>query len=490
MEYINRIRANVREAINIRKFAQENGVKYSTLKIYNMLAQSESYSDIPEDKRYYAHELNRAVETARDLAPELLKSAIRSGVELPLIEKIQKLILESGGTGWEEIFRAIGKYANKEYLNEFGEFFDIQKDYGEYLYEYIIAKSKVSLDEAIARFDSLVEWAMEHGVSERAAVIGILYFNLNFFFGGIVEKAYLDNNVIKDRHPSFTVRAMAERYAPSKEVHGMTLVSCSEEGLNKLVDYVELACQQGAPETIAHLSSAAKENNLLICDFGIEKNGDYDTFYDPVRNYIAISEHTISKKEIGDFFHETTHFLDQYMSNGKGRWDSISSEDSRFREVLAKIEARKHIYLRGVSLKEKLPENETLYINNPTLNNKWLAEIKLANPGSNDDTLKQFLEQRKLEELEKYRILSYSLQDIYDGISGGRLSKVFEVAGHGEEYFSNKMSVLREFIAAIGEFYNCGGEDILVHEFGYEIAAEIIGLYQEYFTNIPEKQRA
>ena len=37
-----------------------------------------------------------------------------------------------------------------------------------------------------------------------------------------------------------------------------------------------------------------------------------------------------------------------------------------------------------------------------------------------------------------------------------------------------------EFIAQIGTFYNLGCTDIIYHEFGEELAEEIIGMYEEF----------
>ena len=95
------------------------------------------------------------------------------------------------------------------------------------------------------------------------------------------------------------------------------------------------------------------------------------------------------------------------------------------------------------------------------------------------------MQQKRLYERKKYKVLSNSLMDILDGITKGKLYS-FGISGHGKEYYSSQTNQLVEFIANIGVIYNQDGTDFLNFELGEEITTEIMNMYRNFISIIQE----
>ena len=77
------------------------------------------------------------------------------------------------------------------------------------------------------------------------------------------------------------------------------------------------------------------------------------------------------------------------------------------------------------------------------------------------------------------KVKHWYVYDIYDAIIRGRLQDKYGTAGHGRKYYSTDAKRVIEFIANIGIFYNNDSLDVLVYEFGEELAQELISIYKE-----------
>ena len=454
MTYIDRIRQNVVDAIDIKNFARKNKVKYPVAKLYAILA-----------KTMYQ----------RDTVVKALNVAARLELPLSFVEEFDlSEIIKSVNLG--DIYRAIGKYANKEIIKTLDKYCLATKLYGEELYEGYIKKG-IPLDEAIKTYDEFIAEEMARvELSEFAVLAAIFIFNGRCGAASLFERACSDKN-IKFREAKTMVSEALVLYNESEKFNGITLVSETKEGLKKLKDYVQAAYATGKPETLEFLSKMAEETKLKVTDFSITSSG---TFFNHDYNYICMDPCEIEKLSKDTFFHEVTHFLDWVVGGRNNIY--ISNEKDEFEGVLKKIKNEKRIYTRGISLYRFQQINERRYIHNNALNKKWLTQIRANNPNISRKEIREFLTQKRLQERKKFEWFSHRLQGIYDCVSKGKLYDNFSTWGHGISYFSNANKIPMEFIAEIGAFYNCGGEDVLIHEFGVNLATEMLELYRAHFT--------
>ena len=63
---------------------------------------------------------------------------------------------------------------------------------------------------------------------------------------------------------------------------------------------------------------------------------------------------------------------------------------------------------------------------------------------------------------------------------GGLLYDKYKTPGHGRKYYQEQGNDVMEMIANIGTFYNNNCMDILIYEFGEELASELIIIYKEF----------
>ena len=431
----------------------------------------------------------------KEAAEKILQVAEKKHIPLSLISELNvfNIILNKSEFDLCDIYFKIANYANKSIINELDAYIWARYYYGKQIYELMI--KGYSIDDAIKTLDEKIKLEMQiTGLSELAAWSKLLYFDTDLTAIEF-EKAYKNNKAIK-LQPEETVRRIMTTSKEYKRttINGITLISKTEEGLHNLEEVVIDAYSQGKDLYLENLSENAKEYELFVTDFTIDAKNSFAGFYSSGWCYIFLSNHGDDDFKRTTFFHETSHFLDDVIGrevNGKKKY--YSANNIVIFKTLEIIRKKMKIVPRGLSLAWFDMLNEMKYINNKELNEKWLLEIKQAKPHLNDADLKKFLQQKKMYERKKYRLFSFCLQDIYDGLTKGKLQTFGSIYGHGRKYYSNPDNVSKEFIANIGEIYNNGGKDFLEFELGEELAKQLITLYEFFLAGlmptVEEKER-
>ena len=413
----------------------------------------------------------------KETAEKILQVVEKEHIPLSLIADLNMVNINLNKSEFElcYIYDKISDYANKSIINELSDYVFSKYNYGKQIYELII--KGYNIDDSIKILDEKVKLEMEiTGLSELAAWSKLLYLNTDLAAREF-EKAYRDNEAIK-YEPLLTVksRIMTESNEYKKTViNGITLMSKTEEGLHNLEEVVNDAYRQGKDLYLENLSKNAKEYELFITDFIISGNR-LVSYYNTNYHYIFLADNDSDK--IGTFFHETSHFLDHVLGREETNQVKYYSDDNTLIfKTLDIIRNKINIVPRGISLSWLKTLNEIKYINNKELNEKWLLEIKQSKPYLSEEDLKYFLHQKKMYERKKYRFFSSCLQDIYDGLTKGKLHDFGMTNGHGMGYYSNANNVNKEFVAEIGTIYNYDGRDFLNYELGEELATRIINMY-------------
>ena len=464
MSYIENIRKNVSDAIQVGKIAITGRINYKVAKIM----YHNGRNDIDEI-------------TARGILKEL------EGNNIPLdlmddLDILNSYYKQDRKLALEDIYRGISKYANRKYISELSNYIWADYNYGKAIHD--LMKSGSSIDKAIKIFEKKVSSEIkESGLSEFAAITKLLFFKSDL--GAIeFEKSYKEGKAIKN-NPFATVkeRLFTSDEYKKKKVHGIMLISRTENGLKNLEYLVNLAFRMGNQQFLSQLSLQGENNYLSITDFVFDKHNKV-SYYATCYKNICLLPKKSTEEALSTFFHETTHFLDNVRSHENT--NSFSSvNDPVIKELLEIIKAKGFITLRGLSINLLSNTNVHQYVHNPILKQKWLSEIQHENPSATPEELRLFYQQKIMYERKKYKVLIGCLSDIYDGLTQGKILKYGGI-GHGKKYYSNSNMVPIEFIAEIGSFYNYGGIDVLNHELGPDLTQKLVTMYQSFIRLNPE----
>ena len=416
-------------------------------------------------------------EIAQETSTKLTQLKNEFNILLDLMKEINNL-------SWGEIYRRISKYANRKNVNELADYISSDYYYGKEIYNMM--KKGFSLDLAIKIFDAKVKLKMKNSkLSELASTANLLFFENNRQ-SLLFEKEFLNKRAIK-KDPILTIRngLLFSGEYHTKKLKGITLMSETKEGIKKLEILVNYIYETGNAQYLNKLSLEALANDLIIGDFTLHDN--VKSYYSSLYTYIALPEDKTLKNKADDFYHETTHFLDNLKGKEPFKYDDsfFSSTDSTIKDILNEIKSRVNVFPRGLSLTYLTYFKTNEYINDPILNKKWLEQIKKENWYASSEDIELYMQQKRLYERKKYKILINSLLDIYDGLSNGLLYE-FGSAGHGKKYYSDSEAMFKEFIADIGSIYNLDGIDILNHEFGPELTSKIIKIYESFIIDESE----
>ncbi len=374
---------------------------------------------------------------------------------------------------------------------------------------YLSQKYNFSLYEAKRLVDIKIErYAKMHNVSKEEATLVAGYSYDKKEAKKIMEaiKYYEENNITPNNNTLLKVHdylLICPKFY-RKEVHGIIIVSESPEKLKKMEKAVNKMFAKGQPQFLKTLESESNKRDLIVTDW---YSNDKSAFYNhngeliniPIDRYNDIDYLTET------LYHEVTHFLD-YMGNGyisnsftlfKDVFESLdenvfnsmfeSLDNENVNESLMKIvlgfmkDKDAHLKVRAMQMAlSRRKELSEKYISDEKLQKKWRDEIdndrKHLWDSKEDRDL--YFEQKLYYEKTKYYILYSALSDIYDALAKGSFYDTFLLPGHGKKYYANNGSDLREFIANLGAIVNMGGEDLLVHEFGEEIANEMVYLVE------------
>lgn len=467
MSYIESIRKNVRDAIQVREMALTKRLNYKIAKIM----YHNGRNDIDEI-------------TARGILKELKEKEI----PLDLMDDLDLLLRyqERGKLDDYAIYRGISKYANRKYISELSDYIWADYHYGKAIHEYM--KKGIPINKAIKIFEKKVTYEMKkEGLSEFATLAKLLYFKTNFEALEF-EKAYSDGKAIT-LQPILTIR---QRLFSSGEYHhrkvnGIMLISKTENGLENLAYLVGLAFRTGDQQFLSQLSSQGKNNDLFITDFTFNDNKDNTevSYYSRYYKHICLLPEKSTEEALSAFFHESTHFLDN-VTKTEDIDSYYSVGNPVVQEVLERIKAKRMLVLRGVSTAQFPNINAHQYTGNPELRQKWLEEIQTENPEASPEDIRLLFQQKIMYERKKYKILIGCLEDIYDGLTIGKVQK-YGGRGHGAEYYSDSTRIAKEFIAEIGAFYNNGGIDVLYHELGADLTQRIVAMYQSFIGLNPNE---
>ena len=304
----------------------------------------------------------------------------------------------------------------------------------------------------------------------------------------------------------------ASKQLKSKVIHGIKIMSTTDEGLENLEKFINKAFEIGNKEYTSLLEKKGKQYSLTVSDFYRESfyhfnNGEH---------LININKDDMQRPEaITIFFHETAHFLDRINGNEK---DDYSEINPKVREIFDKIgetinsssvqsiiknkniplsvrkiievaytEKNLGIYKYGLEKKFAYSDDYRTYIHNlaykysqdEKLNKKWKEEIEKKHPTYSEEDKELLFKMKKHYERKKYESLIFCIHDILDGITNGKLRDYFGIHGHGKKYYSRDFNKLQEFIAEVGAIYSADGRDVLEYEFGTELANEMMQLFEE-----------
>ena len=473
----------------IMEFAVENKISYSQAKqIY--------------EKRY-----SEKYQTIRDLAYEY-------SVPYDLIISM----IEDDGLNYEDInLDTIYQKIYDDYLKD-NKDMQLIKDYYYYveeiLNEYRKSFSYKSIPEIISKIQKRIEaYAKKNKVSTAVATLSLYYTEKDLAQAKKMNHFLLYNqkNNIESSHDikeDFIKYLNNSTEVKRATLYGITLVSSTEEGLNRLIETVKKAFLYGEESFLKQLEQQSKIHHLIVTDTHYDDEGSY---YDG-DTIIFISPELNNKYLVDIFFHESTHFLDMQI----GWPNHYSTTVQNVRDILERIREKintepyekisnnkyiptfiretikknsnkhnKGIIQKGKNFK-KLKKDSALatladkYVNDEKFVAKWKKEIEEEYQPESEEEAQEYLVQKKRYEKDKYRRLIGRMYDIYDGIVKGRLYDKYNTPGHGREYYQRQGKDVIEMIAQIGIFYNNNCMDVLIFELGEELAFELINIYKEF----------
>lgn len=470
----------------IMEFAVENKISYFQAKqIY--------------EKRY-----SEKYQTIRDLAYEY-------SVPYDLIISM----VEDDGLNYEDInLDTIYQKIYDDYLKD-NKDMQLIKDYYYYveeiLNEYRKSFSYKSIPEIISKIQKRIEaYAKKNKVSTAVATLSLYYTEKDLAQAKRMKHFLLYNqkNNIESSHDikeDFIKYLNNSTEVKRATLHGITLVSSTEEGLNRLIETIKKVFLYGEESFLKQLEQQSKIHHLIVTDTHYDDDGAY---YDG-DIIIFISPEFNNKKIVDAFFHESSHFLDRQI----GGPDYYSTTAQNVRDIFERIREKintepyeklinnkniptfiretikknsnkhnKGIIQKGEKYK-KLKKASALankYVNDEKFVAKWKKEIEEEYQPESEEEAQEYLVQKKRYEKDKYRRLIRYMYDIYDGLVGGLLYDKYKTPGHGREYYQEQGNDLMEMIANIGTFYNNNCMDILIFEFGEELAFELINIYKEF----------
>ena len=471
----------------IQAFAKENKISYSQAK--------EIY-----DKRY------------SNEAQIISKYASRNHVPYELIISM----IEDDGLSFSDInYYSINEKIYEVFFKEGSKNKDLLliKDYSGYIEEVrrrlgtsVTSKSIPQVIDEIQK--DIYQFAQKNNVSSAVATLCVCYgLNITQAEKTINFLTYNEKNNIESSHSiveDYTKFLNANSNLKRTTLHGINIISPTQEGLDRLIEIVEQAFANGDDDYKKQLEQLAKENNLVLTNVHFEEDTS-TAFYNSNLIFISLN---LNKDLVNVFFHESTHFIDSKTGQNEAHY---SYTEGKVWDVFKKIEERinnkpydsiinnpnvpqsikktivkyanmsnKGITEKGIDFSRKgiegLAED---YIYDPTMIEKWKKEIEEQYAPETVEERREYLLQKQRYEREKYICLLDPIYDIYDGIAKGRLRDKYNTYGHGRNYYSSDGSRLGEFIANIGIFYNNNCDDVLTYEFGEELSKELIGIYNE-----------
>ena len=304
----------------------------------------------------------------------------------------------------------------------------------------------------------------------------------------------------------------ASKQLKSKVIHGIKIMSTTDEGLENLEKLINKAFEIGNKKYTSLLEKKGKQYSLTVSDFYSRSWINYGEYL------INIDTNDMQRPEaITIFFHETAHFLDRINGNEKDEknyseinpkvqviFDKIGEKINSLsvqsiiknkniplsvRKIIevAYTEKNLGIYKYGFEKAFAYSDDYRTYIHNlaykysqdEKLNKKWKEEIEKKHPTYSEEDKELLFKMKKHYERKKYESLIFCIHDILDGITNGKLRDYFGINGHGKKYYSRDFNKLHEFIAQIGAIYSADGRDVLEYEFGTELANEMMQLFEE-----------
>ena len=428
---------------------------------------------------------------------------------------VQRVILDNNDSDIEEWHIYYEIYKTNDIINQNEEIKKIGTSYSYIKKIHELIKYGISIEDA----DKIIQikinaYSKLHKVSKLVATLKVAYdFEKDGAkkYAEIIDFFEKENRILSD-YMELNLREYlySSNTFKKKKINGITIVSKTEDGLQKLENIVNESMEKGNEEYRKLLEKASEKEALLITDYSYSTISCHYTSLGMI--YLQTDERNISN--LTDvFFHETSHFLDN--TNRFDGDDYYSEAEPKIREIFEKIRTEINntpieliiknqkiplsirkliqdvssktnmgIYAKGIKyfmLSSNRNANE--FICDARLNQKWKDEIEKKYSFYSRDDRNLFYRQKLNYEKQKYITLISAVYDIYDGLSKGNLHSYLGKAGHGKKYYSIKNNDIIEFIANIGAIYNSGGKDILEFEFGPELANEIIQIYKETIKN-------
>ena len=375
---------------------------------------------------------------------------------------------------------------------------------------------KERIVDGISSFDRISAIASENNISLEEA-------RLVYKYGYSLEDA--KEVTEKSSKMDFLMSSIFEKvsylkFSPKvyrKQVHGILLVSETEEALMCLEDIVNYAFNNGNESFLEMIEKETKNRPLVISDSSVLGLRDKSTAYyiddnDFIHLDIPKDDMVSLVDSSNDLFHEMTHYLDDSkkyssesdkirttfeMINGQlleeyySQYFDKKNIPNSMETVLKKVFDffKVHLIAKGISIKKELDYAEYFelskkYVQQEELVQKWKDEIEEKYPDFSEEDKKEKLEQKQFIERQNYISFMGSIYDIYDGLAGGLLNTFLKIPGHGFMYYSLPEKVLSEFIAEVAEIYTASGEDMFLFEFGPEVTEQLVDLYKDFLQSL------
>jgi len=478
----------ISQILFIKRFAEENNISYSqSKKIY---------------KQRYSEEAQ-------------LISEIASKNQVPY-ELIISMIKDDGLSFSQINSNSINKKIYEDYFKDNTKNKDLLliKDYSGYIKEIRRRLGTSAAPNIIPIVideiqKDILEFAQKNNVSSAIATLCVCYkYNITqakkiIYFLTYNENNNIEssNNIEKDFVKFLNMNTIFKRI----NLHGIDIISPNWERLDYLAEIVEQAFKKGNDTYKKQLELLAKENKLILSDLYYLEDSLIGA-YENESNFIFINS-SYNQNLVDVFYHESSHFIDSKTGINKKTYSAV---EERVWDVFKKIGERingkpydnilnnpnvprtlkniikiyantfnKGITEKGIDYKrEGIKRLAISYIYDPAMTEKWKKEIEEEYKPETIEDCCEYLFQKRKYEREKYFRLIASIYDIYDGLARGMIYEKYTPYGHGRDYYSSNKNRIIEFIAQIGVFYNNDCMDVLVYEFGEELAKELIEIYK------------
>lgn len=256
-------------------------------------------------------------------------------------------------------------------------------------------------------------------------------------------------------------------------VEGVFIRSETREGFNKLYNFLLYVKEHVNNVNANYFFEYIVKHGITITDTKMkDSNGSFQ-----FGRVIYLSEETLNNNNIGTFFHEAGHVVDNMSNNyrnGKKHFDNALQKCT----YINIQEFRRDYELISKNIENRILNGSELYMKADAEFNKLYPNVT----GKKKVRLLAEIKNSLFHQLKDHymRESGYAaLSDIIDALYKGRIHDSEKKYGHGIEYYKRDGAMATEVFANFSDLYNLEKTHLLDNYFPREFREELTSGYEE-----------